>query len=732
MKNRRLLCLLLAVVLLLVPMVPVTSYAGSFVDVTGHWAEFYISKAFDEKLIAGYPGGYFQPDKSVTRAEFAAMVNKTFRLSKIDRTSDVNYKDVNASSWYYKDIERAITAGYTGGYSDNTFRPNNPITREEAAVMLSKLITSGKKGGSIKAFSDAASINSWAKDAFAELNGKGYIGAYSDNKIHPSDPLTRAQTSKILSDILDNEDIVTSKTKVDTAGTTLSGKTYVGDVVIDSDLGEGKAVLDNCVILGDLIIEGGSSVTLNNTSVISAEVNKDDKTVAVSAKGTSGIQELEARQICSLQAAGKGSTGFPEVSIKKQADVTLKGTFPNVTIDGSKALFTVASGQISHLLVTSAGEHSDIILSGKSVVSDAAIHAECYFHGTGTITLLNAYAGDITYETKPDKMVVALATDRPVSEGEDDLSVTFKPKNKTDDVDIDTTITATFNTSILLANGGAVSGSNVTNFLTLHAGSTTGTAVACTAAINGAKKVITLKPNANLQEFTKYYLILTGSAIKNIGGNLNDAEKLYFTTGGTVPKLNNYAVTTTGTSITASFTPNVTGSAYILATTSATAPSAADIIATGKSVSALPGTPASITLTGMTEGTTYYVYGLLENSNKVQSSVISASTTVAATYSTLATLTLAVPGGSNLISGFSPAVKDCTVTVPLGTTTVDVTASSSTASNTNPVVTINGTTGTSAPGIAVTTGTTTTITVTVSSDNKTTSTYTINVTVAAS
>lgn len=734
MRRRRIGCLVLAAILALPLALPTVAHASNFYDVTGHWAEFYISKVYDENIIKGYPNGYFQPDRSVTRAEFASMVNKTFDLDKLEIDDPISYSDVPASAWYYNDVELAITAGYAGGYSDNTFRPNNPITREEAAVMLDRMISAGTKTGSVKSFADAKSINAWATAAISKLNGKGYMGAYDDGKLHPTDPLTRAQTSKIISDILDNEDIITKKTVVDTDGITLENKTFVGDVLIDEDLAEGSVTIDNCVIVGELIIEGGGSatVTINNTRVSKSTVDKDDKPVRIVTKGSTVIKKIDISQGCTLQPAGKGSYSFPDVTINRESDVTLKGTFPKVTIKGSKVLLTVASGQINYLDVTSSGKYADIILTGKSVVSDAAINAECYFHGTGTISLMTVNADNVTYETKPDKMVVGLATDRPESEGNEEISVTFKPSNKADDVDIDTTITATFNTSVMLANGSAITGSNVASFLTLRPASITGTAVSCTATINSAKKVITLTPSANLSEFTKYYIILTASTIKNIGENLNDSEKSYFTTGGTTPKLNSYSLAAGTTSITAAFTPNVTGTAYFIATTSSSSPTASEIIAAKQSVATTASTSASITLSGLTEGTTYYVYGVLVGSNTAVSSIVSASTTTSTSYAALSSLTLAASGGSNLLTDFSSSVKTYSVVVPLGTTTVDVTAGTNATANPNAVIAINSTTGTSLAGIAVTAGSTTVITISISADGKTASTYTINVTVATS
>ncbi len=743
MKLRRLGCGLLAVVLSLPAVFPVTSYASNFWDVTGHWAEFYISKVYNEHIISGYPNGYFLPDKAVTRAEFASMVNETFELDDIDRDESINFSDVSYSSWYYKDVSIAIATGYAGGYNDNTFKPNNPITRQEAAVMLSRLIPEGKKNGNLKSFSDSKKIESWATDAMAKMNGKGYIGAYSDKKLHPADPLTRAQTAKILSEILDNEDIITRRTVVDEDETKLTAKTFVGDVLIDEDLEEGSATIDNCIILGDLIIEGGGdgTITLNNTRVANAIVNKEDGAVRVVSKGNTIVSKLEASESCSLQTSSKAGYGFPDITIKGSSDVKLKGTFPNISIKGSRAGVTLESGEITKLTVVSAGRYSDITLSGKSKIAEAAVNAECYFHGQGTIIYMIVNADDVTYETKPDKMTVGLQSDRPEQEGDENVSVTFKPKSKDEDVDVDTKITITFNTSMKMADGGEISDSDISNFITLHSGSKSGPEVEFTAAINSAKKIITLTPSAKLSEGTKYYVVLADEALKNTGGNKNNGKSIYFTTEGdapgttspavTAPSLSNLSLTPTDTSITASFTPNSAGTVYAMISESSAVP-ATQTIAASKSAAATANTAGTLTFTGLTANKRYYVFAFLRNSSGTDSSVVSANTMTTISDATLSDLTVAATsGGINLLTGFSPTTKTYSIPVPFGTTAVDVTASTNTTTNVNAVITINDTAAASRT-IPVTAGSTTTIRVRIAADNKTPAEYVINVTVPES
>jgi len=846
MSLKKIVCGILAFILIMPLALPVNSYAsGNFSDTTGHWAEVYISKVFKEDVIDGYPNGRFYPDKAVTRAEFISMVNKAFKLDDLDNSESMDFTDVSYSNWYYDDVSTAIAAGYAGGYSDNTFRPNNPISRQEAAVMLSKLIPASKAKGSTKSFSDSKLIADWATDAMGKMNAKGYIGAYSDNKIHPSDPLTRAQSSKILSDILDNEDIVTGRVIVKKDGTTLADKIYVNGVLISSELEEGSAAIDNCIILGDLDVEGGSKITLNNTRVTNINVNKEDSTVQVLTKGTTVVPKLEASKSCSLQPSSKGEYGFQNVQVKKGADVSLKGNFPNVSIVGSYANLTLESGTITNLDVTSAGKYSDITLSGKAKITEATVNGESYFHGDGTISHMTVNADNVTYETKPLKMTVGLNSDRPEAEGNEEVEVTFDPASKETDVDVDTKITISFNTAMLKADGSGINDSDISNFVSLLLGSKSGTAVEFSAVINSAKKVITLTPAASLTSETKYYVVLKEDALENAGGYTNDGTSAYFTTGesdigpnfspsngasgvallptvtikfdesvvkysdgsdvtasylqeciqfktgsasgssvgftasisssknititpsanltagqtyyvavvanklktensetvipassvlwtvagsSTTPALSGLKLTSADTSIKVDYTPNAAGTVYALATTSAITPTEAQIMA-GKSATAAAGSAGTMTITGLTANTKYYVYVLLRNSSNVNSAIVSGNTTTTISDATLKGLTVSPSGGSNVLTGFSSATKSYNVVVPFGITSVDVSASADTALN-NPVITINGTTAGTLSGIALTGYTNNVITVNVSADNKTTSKYIINVDVA--
>ena len=747
-------CMIMAIVLSVTLSVPVVSHAsGNFSDTIGHWAEIYISKVFNKDIVAGYPNGQFYPDKAVTRAEFVSMVNKAFRIDGIDTGDVQGLQDVTYRYWYYNAVNTAIAAGYATGYDNNTFKPNNPISRQEAAVMLSKLIPAGKKKTS-GSFPDSKQVADWASDAMTKMIGKAYMGPYDDGLLHPSDSLTRAQTSKILSGILDNEDIVTKRMVIEKDGTKLSDKIYAGGVLISSELEEGSATIDNCVIIGDLEVAGGGNgtVTLNNTRVENVIVDKKDGPVRLVTKGNTAIPNLEAYRSCYLQpSTNKNGYGFQNIKINKNAEVTLKGNFTNISINGSWANLTLASGSISNLIVSGTGKYSDITLSGKSKVTDVTVNAESYFHGQGSIANMLINADNVTYETKPDKMSVGLNYDRAVAEGDVEVDVTFEPARKRTDINLSTKIILYFNTSMKMADGSEITDSDISAFVSLRLNSKTGEEVKCTTTINSAKKEITLTPVDDLKAETTYYVVLKEDALVNAGGYTNDGKYSYFTTGDSSIDVD--FTPSNGTSgivlkptVTIAFPDTVVKYSDGSAISDAYLPECIQF-KTGSSEGSSVGFTASInsshtliTLTpsaNLTSGQKYYV-AVVANKLKTEKGRTIPASSVTWTVGTPATpitaallssLTVSPTGGSNVLSGFSPSLTSYHTDVPFATTSVAVSAAADTTM-VNPVIMINGTEGSAKAGIPLTAIENNLITVKIFADGKTSQEYTVNVDIA--
>ena len=537
---RKLSCLLLSGALLFGLFLPMESYgASSFKDIRGHWAEQYIETAVAQGIIKGYTDGRFLPDEKVSRAEFISMVNRALGNTA---TGNTRFNDVPSGAWYYADVSKAVTAGFVSGFDDGTFRPNYKITRQEAAVMLARIIPTYGYSTNLNRYGDYRSISDWAYTAMSKVSGKGYISGYTDGKIHPLDSLTRAQAAKIISDIIAKETIVSTDPVVKKDGTKLTGRIYSNNVTIHKDLDDGDATIDNCVILGKLIVQGGGedTVTINNSRVADAVINRSADPVRLLAKGETVILNTQCSQDFALQTSslsgGAFGTGFERVSFTSSSSGTLQGTFPYVSLDGSSSDLQLLSGTITTLDVNSAGRRSDITVESKATISQANVYGESYFHGTGTISDMQVYAKGVTYETKPRRWSIRSGGETP-SHNDPELTMTFSPARGKTKVYLDTKITITYNSAMREDDGSSITNAEIQDIVTIRKGSTTGSRVAYTGSINSAKTVMTLTPSELLDESTRYYIVVKAGTMIDSNGEENEGETSYFNTGTNTEKL---------------------------------------------------------------------------------------------------------------------------------------------------------------------------------------------------
>lgn len=113
------------------------TYSNTFSDVPkSYWAANYIGYMQQFGIITGYSDGSFRPDAPVTRAEFAAIASRFEKLTEGSKS----FTDVPNTYWAARYINFAATRGWVTGYSDGTFKPENPITRAEVAAVTCRLL----------------------------------------------------------------------------------------------------------------------------------------------------------------------------------------------------------------------------------------------------------------------------------------------------------------------------------------------------------------------------------------------------------------------------------------------------------------------------------------------------------------------------------------------------------------------------------------------------------------
>lgn len=172
---------------------PVETQEVSLNDIQGHWAEEYIVELATSGVIGGYPDGTFKPDQGISRAEFATILVKAFQLPEVDGKEFAD----TSEHWAGKSIATTAAHGIVSGYSDSKFGPDDPITREQMAVMIvkaAKLVETEQE----LTFADQAEISAWAKGFVATASNNELISGYPDNTFRPQKGASRAEAVTVI------------------------------------------------------------------------------------------------------------------------------------------------------------------------------------------------------------------------------------------------------------------------------------------------------------------------------------------------------------------------------------------------------------------------------------------------------------------------------------------------------------------------------------------------------
>ena len=209
MKKKRILAMILAVASCLSLAVgasaagTTTRKATDFKDFDkSAWYAEAVSAAVDNGLLYGKSATIIDPNGDMTRAEMAAIINRSFGCYK---TADISqYKDVSKSKWYYKDVALAVQMGTYNGRSSSAMAPDSPITRQEAMTGVARALELDYDSYSktdLSAFSDRSEISNWAMPYVRAMVGADYIHGRG-KVLAPLDNITRAEFAQIFHNII--------------------------------------------------------------------------------------------------------------------------------------------------------------------------------------------------------------------------------------------------------------------------------------------------------------------------------------------------------------------------------------------------------------------------------------------------------------------------------------------------------------------------------------------------
>lgn len=260
-----------------------TSEAVAFSDVEGHWAEKSIQKAEEMKIINGYEDNRFMPDSYMTRAELVTIIN---RFLEIQSETDKYIPDVTRQDWFHSDVRKALSAGIIKGDANGYVRPNDYVTREEAAVIMCRAFYSEADGNvDTLNFKDNDSISSWSRADILTFVKKGYITGYPDGELKPKNNITRAEIITILERIIAGDIEAPMRDKkvngnwiINQKNSQLRNVEFFGDLIIGETAGE-SLYLSNVVVNGNLVLYSPVDLQKNKVTVKGKIIKAYDKKI---------------------------------------------------------------------------------------------------------------------------------------------------------------------------------------------------------------------------------------------------------------------------------------------------------------------------------------------------------------------------------------------------------------------------------------------------------------------
>ncbi|MDO4845292.1 MAG: S-layer homology domain-containing protein [Oscillospiraceae bacterium] len=198
---KRILSVFLAVVMLFSVMAIGVS-AEDFKDVTGHWGEEYIDYWTGENAVSGYQDNTFRPDNRITRGEVAQIVVNILKLVAKSTTSP--FTDMASGAWYFDPVLACYDSGIIIGFPDKTVRANSPITREQAILIVSRITNLSPDASAAGHFIDGKDAGTWAAGAIGALFNAGVLDGYqtaNGPEVHPKAEISRAEFLKLLATV---------------------------------------------------------------------------------------------------------------------------------------------------------------------------------------------------------------------------------------------------------------------------------------------------------------------------------------------------------------------------------------------------------------------------------------------------------------------------------------------------------------------------------------------------
>lgn len=361
---------------------------SGFVDMPRqtHWAYEALNSAVQNGILRG-ENQHLYPAQNLTRAEMAAIINRVFGAE--EQADITRFTDVQTSDWFYADLAKAVGMGTFVG-DGNLMNPNQVMSRQDVMLVLARALKLDTADTSnLNTYTDCAQIADYAKGAVAAMLKAGYVSGFTDQTFRPQDSLTREQMAQILYNIFEKYINVSGTYTGDQSGNvivnvpevTLKDTTIAGDLIIGDGVGNGTVTLDNVTVQGRVLVRGGGENSLrivNNSNVGSVIVTK-------SASGKLRILSSDGARVDMIYVDDGQDTlilegTFKNVAVESDNEMVLKNAVvTQLSVNAAAANVTIESGSVSNTVIGAAASKAELSVGKDAdmgmidVASDASI-----------------------------------------------------------------------------------------------------------------------------------------------------------------------------------------------------------------------------------------------------------------------------------------------------------------------------------------------------------------------
>lgn len=418
--------------------------AGVPKDSQGHWAHTQLSAWLGKGYIQGYEDGSLRPDDSIKRGELFALINRIYGWKE---SAAIAFTDLANEHWAYAEAAKAVKAGYIEGYEDNSIRVESNVSRQELAVIVTRLLRMDSEEGASGAakFADASSIPGWSRSPIGILAENAIINGYEDGAFRPTGLVTRAEAVVMLDRASSSSiyhragiygpatgtDTMKGNIKVTASGVTLQNMKIEGDLILTAGIGKGDVTLKNVTVTGTTRILGGgvNSIHLDNSVLALVSVNNKISTVRIVLKGTASIQDVSLHTAAIIVADEAKENAVGKVTLTDQlpadAQITLVGNFEAVTILAKRILLEIPEGTIAKLTVDRQTERTKLVIGKEAAILSLVLNAAVSVFGQGNVQVAIVNSPGVEFEKQPQRIEIGsdATTQTPIKIGDKEYTL---------------------------------------------------------------------------------------------------------------------------------------------------------------------------------------------------------------------------------------------------------------------------------------------------------------------